>query len=50
MAHLIIKAHCDRDTLARVNSAIMLGLIGGGLVVCALGALVYDVERLVSAW
>jgi len=50
MAHLIIKAHFDRDTVARVNSAIMLGLIGGGLVVCALGALVYDAERLVSAW
>ena len=50
MAHLVIKAHVDRDTLARVNSAIMLGLIGGGLVVCALGAVVYDVERLFWAW
>jgi hypothetical protein len=28
----------------------MLGLIGGGLLACALGAFVYDLERLISAW
>ncbi len=50
MAHLADKAHFDRHTLARVNSAIMLGLIGGGLLVCVLGAAVYDLDRLFSSW
>ncbi len=50
MAHLADKTHFDRHTLARVNSAIMLGLIGGGLLVCVLGAAVYDLNRLFSGW
>jgi hypothetical protein len=50
MVHLAEKAHFDRQTLARVNSAIMLGLIGGGLAVCALGAFAYDVGRMLSIW
>lgn len=50
MAHLADKAHFDKRTLARVNSAILLGLIGGGLAACVLGAVVYDLERLVSSW
>jgi hypothetical protein len=50
IAHFADKAHLDRQTLGRVNSALMLGLIGGGLLACALGAFLYDVERLVSAW
>jgi hypothetical protein len=50
MAHLADKAHFDRHTLARVNSAILLVLIGGGLLVCVLGAVVYDLGRLLSAW
>jgi hypothetical protein len=50
MAHLADKAHFDRHTLARVNSAIMIGLIGGGLLVCVLGAVVYDLGRLLSLW
>ena len=48
MAHLAAKAHLH--TLARVNSAVMLGLIGGGLAVCVLGAVTYDLGRLFSAW
>ena len=40
----------DRHSLGRVNSAIMLGLVGSGLLACAIGALVYDVGRLLSGW
>jgi hypothetical protein len=36
--------------LARVNSAVMLGVIGGGLAICVLGAAIYDLERLFSSW
>jgi hypothetical protein len=53
MAHLVDKIHChgvDRHTLARVNTALMLGLIGTGLAACAFGAIVYDVGHLFSAW
>ena len=50
MAHLADKAHLDKHTLARVNSAIMLIVIGGGLLACVLGALIYDLGRLLSMW
>jgi hypothetical protein len=50
MAQLADKTHFDKHTLARVNSAIMLGLIGGGLVLCVLGAVIYDLGRLFSIW
>ncbi|HEV7990029.1 MAG TPA: hypothetical protein VGP23_16205 [Candidatus Binataceae bacterium] len=50
MAHLADKAHLDKHTLARVNSAIMLIVIGGGLLACVLGAVIYDLGRLLSMW
>jgi hypothetical protein len=50
MVHLAEKAHFDKQTLARVNSVVIFGLIGGGLLVCALGAFVYDVGRMLSLW
>jgi hypothetical protein len=50
MAHLADKTYFDKRTLARVNSAIMVGLIGGGLLVCVLGAAAYDLDRLISNW
>ena len=51
MAHLVDKTHfVDKQTLARVNSFLMLGLIGTGLAACAFGAIVYDVVRLFSVW
>jgi hypothetical protein len=51
MAHLADKVHLvDKHTVARVNAAIMMTLIGSGLVVCAGGALIYDLTRLISAW
>jgi len=51
MARLVDKAHLvDKHTLARVNTVLMLGLIGTGLAACAFGAIVYDVGHLFSAW
>lgn len=45
------RAHfLDRQTLARLNTAIMLGLVGSGLAACAIGAFVYDVGRWFSVW
>jgi hypothetical protein len=45
MAHLV-----EKQTLLRANSAMMLTLIGGGLIVCALGAVIFDIGRAVGAW
>jgi hypothetical protein len=36
----------NRKTLTRLNTAVMLGLVGSGLAACAIGALIYDVGRL----
>lgn len=43
------KAHLVR-AVDRVESALVVGLIGAGLMACALGAVIYDVGRLFSAW
>ena len=40
MAHLI-----EKDRIFRVNRAFLLAMVGGGLAVCALGAVVYDIGR-----
>ena len=45
MAHLV-----EKQTLLRANSAMMLTLVGGGLIVCALGAVVFDIGRAVGVW
>jgi hypothetical protein len=51
MVHFVGRLHCvDREILGRVNSVIMLGLVGTGLAACVFGAAVYDVGRLFSAW
>ena len=50
MAHLVDKVHVDKHTLARVNTVLMLGLIGTVLAVCVFGAVVYDLGHLFSAW
>ena len=47
MAHIHLV---DKETLGRVNTAIVLGLVGGGWAACAIGALVYDVGSLFSFW
>jgi len=50
IAHLADKAHFDSHTLARINSAIIFGLVGGGLFACVLGALAYDIGRAFAVW
>jgi hypothetical protein len=50
MAHLADKAHLDRATLARVNSAVVFGLVSAGVLACAMGAITFDVVRLFSDW
>jgi len=45
------KVHfAGRQILARLNAAIVLGFVGSGLLACMLGASVFDVGRLFSAW
>jgi hypothetical protein len=50
MARIPHNFHVDRHTLARLSNAMMLGLFGGALAACMIGASVYDVGRLFSAW
>lgn len=45
MAHLIGWHRFDR-----VNTAILLVLIGSGLAACAFGAFIFDIGRLFSVW
>jgi hypothetical protein len=45
MVHLL-----EKETLLRANSALLLTLVGGGLVACAVGAIIYDLGRLLGAW
>jgi hypothetical protein len=49
--HLVDKVHfVDKQTLARLNSGIVFGLVGTGLAACAFGAIVVDVGRWFSVW
>lgn len=50
MVHILGGGHCDWQTIARINNAIMFGLFGSALIACMLGASVYDVGRWFSAW
>lgn len=51
MVHILGKAYfVGRQILARLNSAVMLGLVGSGLAACAIGAFVYDIGRWFSVW
>jgi hypothetical protein len=40
MAHLV-----EKRFLERANSALMLGLVCGGLAICAFGAIAFDLTR-----
>ena len=50
MAQLCAKTHLDRQSIARFNQAVVLGLIGSGLAACVIGALAFDVGRWFFAW
>jgi hypothetical protein len=45
MSHLV-----EKHTLARANTALLLMIVGGGLVACAFGAAIYDLGRLLTVW
>jgi len=40
----------EKQTLLRANSAVLLALVGGGLAACAVGAVIYDIGRMLGAW
>ena len=50
MAHLADKAHLDSGTLTRIQSAVIFGSIGSGLLACALVAFIYDMWQVVAGW
>jgi hypothetical protein len=51
MVHFFKKGHfVDEQTLARVNTAVVLGPIASGWAACVIGALINDVGRLLSVW
>jgi hypothetical protein len=50
MAHFADKLHIDWQKVDRVESAVLLSLIGGGLTLCILAAAAYDIGRAFSVW
>ena len=50
MAHFADKLHVDKQKIDRMESAVLLSLIGGGLALCVLGSAVYDIGRVFSVW
>ncbi|MFZ1149961.1 MAG: hypothetical protein WAR76_09540 [Xanthobacteraceae bacterium] len=50
MAHFADKLHVDKQKIDRVESAVLLALIGSGLGLRVLGAAVYDIGRVFSVW
>jgi len=50
VAHFADRVHVDRVNLTRIQSAVIFGSIGSGLLACALGAFIFDLGRAVSAW
>jgi hypothetical protein len=39
-----------KDLLTRANAALLLGLVGGGLALCVLAAMIHDVGRVLALW
>jgi hypothetical protein len=50
MAHFADKLHVDKQKIDRMESAVLLSLIGGGLALCVFGSAVYDIGRVFSVW
>jgi hypothetical protein len=50
MAHFADKHHVEKQSIDRVESAVLLSLIGGGLAFCVLGSAIYDIGRVFSVW
>ena len=50
VAHFAYKLHVDWQKIDRVESAVLLSLIGGGLTLCILAAAAYDIGRAFSVW
>ena len=50
MAHFTDKLHIDKQKIDRVESVVLLSLIGAGLALCVFGAAVYNIGRALSAW
>ena len=51
MAQTLQRVHfVDKQVLDRLNTVVVLVLVGGGLAACVIGAFTYDVGRLLSAW
>jgi hypothetical protein len=48
VAHPADKA--DRTTLSRIESVVIFGSIGSGLLACALGSFIFDIGRALAAW
>ena len=40
-----VDKHSAKPFLARANSALLLGLVCGGLAICAFGAVAFDLSR-----
>jgi hypothetical protein len=50
MTHFADKLHIDKQKIDRVESVVLLSLIGGSLAFCVLGAAAYDIGRVFSVW
>jgi hypothetical protein len=40
----------DGSTLSRIESVVIFGSIGSGLLACALGSFIFDLGRAFAAW
>jgi hypothetical protein len=47
-AHCAGHDHDDTGALTRIQSVVIFGSIGGGLIACALGSFIYDIWQVVG--
>jgi hypothetical protein len=50
MAHFADRLHVDKQKIERVESAMLLSVIVGGLALCVSGAAIYNIGRAFSVW